>query len=221
MHTWPTTSTDAIAEQRVLAEQVILRDDFASIRYIAGADIAIDTASNRGIAGIIVYRYPELIEVERTFTMAELTFPYIAGLLSYREGPILLAAYAKLRTIPDVMLFDGQGIAHPRGLGLASHMGILLNRPSIGCAKSRLVGEHESPPVRNGSYVPLVHHHRQVGAVLRTRDNVKPLYISPGHRISIATSIDVVLQCCDGKRVPKPTREADRYVAMLKHTTLQ
>lgn len=219
MITWPRTIDAAIAEQTALANNVVLIDDCAPIRHIAGADIAIDVAHQRGIAGVIVYRYPELIEVERVFATAPLTFPYVPGLLSYREGPALLAAFATLRQSPDVVLFDGQGIAHPRGLGLASHMGLLLDIPSIGCAKSRLVGTHDSPDPSAGHHVPLLYLNRRVSAVLRTRDRVRPVYISPGHRLSINTAIDIVLHCCDGRRIPKPTREADQYVAAVKQQT--
>lgn len=204
------------AEQALLAQRLVIADDFAPIRTIAGADLAIDPATHTGFAGVIVYRYPELQEFTRVWAQAPLTLPYIPGLLSYREGPVLQQAFAQLDELPDVILFDGQGIAHPRGVGLASHMGLLLDRPTIGCAKSRLVGDFEPPAPTAGSQSPLQYHDRMVGAVLRTRDGVQPLFISPGHRISTATAVHIVAQCGDGRRLPKPTREADRWVAELK-----
>lgn len=208
------------AEQMQLARRLVIADDFEPIRTIAGADLAIDPATQTGFAGVIVYRYPELQELTRVWAQAPLALPYIPGLLSYREGPVLQQAFARLDELPDLILFDGQGIAHPRGVGLASHLGLLLDRPTIGCAKSRLVGDFEPPAPTAGSQSPLHYHDRMVGMVLRTRDGVQPLFISPGHRISTATAVSMVAQCCDGRRLPKPTREADRWVAELKRQAM-
>jgi deoxyribonuclease V len=146
----------------------------------------------------------------------KLTFPYLPGLLAFREAPVLLAALALLATEPDLLLFDGQGIAHGRRMGIATHMGILLNKPTIGCAKSRLVGTFEEPGTDRGSYKPLVHAGETVGAVVRTRRGVKPIFVSPGTGISLRTAIQIVVQCLDGYRIPKPTREADHYVGIMK-----
>lgn len=212
----PASIADAKTEQLRLAERVIVRDDFAEITTIAGVDMALDPERKLGVAGIIVYRYPALTEVTRVFAAAPLTFPYVPGLLSYREIPVLLATFAKLPTLPDLLVCDGQGIAHPRGIGIASHLGLFLDRPTIGCAKSILVGTHDALPDCVGATAPLRYRERDVGVALRTKLRCHPIYISPGHRISHATALNMVQQCCDGYRIPKPTREADRYVAECK-----
>ncbi len=165
---------------------------------------------------MIVYQLPELVEVHRAAATGPLRFPYVPGLLAFREAPVLLAAFEKLVTEPDVLIFDGQGLAHPRRFGIACHMGLLLDRPSIGCAKSRLCGEHAEPAERAGAAAPLMDGGRQVGAVVRTRDRVKPVFVSIGHRVDLETAVTITLRCVDGYRVPKPTREADRFVAELK-----
>ena len=170
----------------------------------------------KAIAGVILFDYPSLEEKERVYALAPLKFPYIPGLLSFREGPVLQKAFAKLRNPVDLIFFDGQGVAHPRRLGIASHMGILLDRPSIGCAKSRLCGVEKIPKEKRGLWTPLKDKDEIIGAVLRTRDGVKPLYVSVGHRVDLPTAIEWTLNCHDGTRIPKPTREADRWVGELK-----
>jgi deoxyribonuclease V len=169
-----------------------------------------------GYGGVITYTFPRLEEIERRWVRMKLKFPYVPGLLAFREAPVLLAALKLLSTEPDLLLFDGQGIAHGRRMGIATHMGILLNKPTIGCAKSRLVGTFEEPGADRGCYEPLVHGGETVGAVLRTRKQVRPIFVSPGTGISIKTSINIVMQCLDGYRIPKPTREADHYVGSIK-----
>ncbi len=222
LHGWDVTPAEAIALQRALSRQVALAPLPGPPRHIAGADLAVDASRGLGVAGVIVYRVEpsgptlSLREVERTWATGPLTFPYVPGLLSFRETPVLLRAFEKLRTEPDLILCDGQGIAHPRGLGIASHLGLLLDRPTIGCAKSLLVGSYDEPAKAAGSRSPLRLDRRVIGAVVRTRSNVRPLFVSPGHRITLEESIDIVLACCDGYRLPKPTREADHYVAALK-----
>lgn len=181
---------------------------------MAGADMAID--GELGYAGIIIYRFPDMVEIERQYAVLKIEFPYVPGLLAFREAPILLKAFEKVRTDPDIIMFDGQGIAHPRGLGIASHMGLFLGRPTIGCAKSRLVGEYREPGHNAGDWSPLELDKRVVGAVLRTRKNVKPVFISPGHLIDLPSSIEIALACLDRTRIPKPTREADHFVDELK-----
>lgn len=216
LHNWNLSPKEAIVLQKNLSEKIILKNKFKNIRLIAGADMAIDEHRNLGVAGIIIYSYPDLKEIERCFAKAEIKFPYVPGLLAFREAPILTKAFTKLRYIPDVVIFDGQGIAHPRGLGIASHMGLILGRPTIGCAKSRLVGEHKEPGKNPGDWTPLNYKNKVIGAVLRTRKNVKPVFISPGHLIDLKTSIKIVVSCLDGVRIPKPTREADKFVAQIK-----
>jgi deoxyribonuclease V len=203
-------------EQERLRERVILEDEFAPIRHVAGADLAFDPETEIAFAGVIVYRFPELVEVERRMARRKLRFPYVPGLLSFREGPVLLAAFARLRTEPDLILIDGHGRAHPRGFGIACHIGVLLDKPAIGCAKSLLVGEHDEPDARSGFRKPLWFKGERVGEVLRTRDRVRPLYVTAGHRVSLDSAVELVTQCCDGFRIPKPTREADRYVRELR-----
>ena len=214
LHSWNVTPGEAIAIQEALRTRIRLRDTFAATGVIAGADMSID--GDWGYGGVITYTFPRLEEIERRSVRMKLTFPYVPGLLAFRETPVLLAALELLSTEPDLLLFDGQGIAHGRRMGIATHMGILLNKPTIGCAKSRLVGTFEEPGADRGCYEPLVHGGETVGAVLRTRKQVRPIFVSPGTGISIKTSINIVMQCLDGYRIPKPTREADHYVGSIK-----
>ena len=218
---WKLTPREAIRLQARLRDRVILKDCFKQIRYVAGADIAFDPATEVAFAGVIVYRYPSLEEVERRMARRRLQFPYVPGLLSFREIPILLAAFRRLRTEPDVLLIDGHGRAHPRLFGLACHVGVLFDKPAIGCAKSLLVGEAGEAGARAGSIAPLEYHGERVGTVLRTRDDTRPIFVTQGHRISLATAVKVVRRCCDGYRIPRPTREADHYVRDLRRAYQQ
>jgi len=213
---WNLSPRQAARLQERLRERVVLEDDFKTIRYVAGADLAFDPETGQAFAGVIVYRFPELEEVERRSARRKLRFPYVPGLLSFREGPALLAAFARLRTEPDLILIDGHGRAHPRLFGIACHLGVLLDKPTIGCAKSLLVGTHYEPGAKAGSSSPLVYHGDRVGVVLRTRDGVKPIYVTTGHRVSLDTAVRLVRQCLDGYRIPKPTRQADHYVRDLR-----
>ncbi len=215
LHRWDVSLAEARTIQEGLRREVELRDRMGKVRTLAGADAAIDAARGRIIAGVILYEFPSMNELERTSAEAPLRFPYVPGLLSFREAPALLLAFSKLRYDADVILFDGQGIAHPRRFGLACHMGVMLDRATIGCAKSRLCGAHREPAAQAGSWTPL-RDGDVIGAALRTRSGVKPVYVSPGHRISLARAIDLTLAVCDGTRIPKPTREADRYVEEMK-----
>jgi deoxyribonuclease V len=223
LHDWAVSPQEAIALQRQLSRQVDLAPLAGPVRTVAGADVALDEDKGAGIAGVVVYRVDHsqgstvrLEEIERAWATGPLNFPYIPGLLSFRETPLLLRAFEQLRADVDLLLCDGQGIAHPRGLGLASHLGLLLDRPAIGCAKSLLVGSYDEPAQTAGAQSPLHLDRRVVGAIVRTRANVRPLFVSPGHRITMEEAVTWVLACCDGYRIPKPTRDADRYVAALK-----
>ncbi|MFO1464811.1 MAG: deoxyribonuclease V [bacterium] len=218
LHSWDLSPKQAVELQRQLAPQVIARDDFGEIRAVAGADMAISADKKSGYAGVIVFEYPSLAELERVSTVAKLKFPYVPGLLSFREMPVLLRAFEKLRRRPDLLLVDGQGIAHPRRFGIASHLGLWLGLPAIGCAKSRLCGEYREPGRSRGSFSSLREGGEEIGAVLRTKDGVRPIFVSIGHRIGLASALRFVLACGDGRRVPKPTREADRFVAQAKAT---
>jgi len=213
---WNLTPREAMRLQERLRERVELEDRFGDIRYVAGADMAFDPETEVAFAGVIVYRFPALEEVERRMARRKLRFPYVPGLLSFRESPVLLAAFARLRTEPDLILIDGHGRAHPRRFGIACHMGILLEKPTIGCAKSRLVGEHQEPGERAGATTPLMLEGERLGVVLRTRDNVRPIYVTTGHRVSLDSAVSLVKQCVDGLRIPKPTREPDHYVRDLR-----
>ena len=179
--------------------------------------------ANRAIGCAVLYRYPEMEEVTRETAILPLRFPYIPGLLSFREIPVLLAALAKLKSMPDLIYCDGQGYAHPRRLGIASHLGVLLDRPTIGCAKSLLIGSHKMLGEKAGSWVPLVDRKdggERIGAVLRTRDSVRPIYVSQGHRISLETAIRFTRDVCDGYRIPRPTRDADHFAGETKRKLL-
>jgi deoxyribonuclease V len=183
---------------------------------VAGADIAYDESRGLQFAAVLVFTFPELRLVETRAVRGRIPFPYVPGLLSFREAPALLRAFRRLRARPDLLLCDGQGIAHPRGIGLASHLGLLLGLPTIGCAKSLLVGEHDPVGPRPGDRAPLRHEGRVVGAAVRTRAGVKPVFVSPGDRIGLADAARYVLACCRGFRLPEPVRRADRLVGILK-----
>jgi deoxyribonuclease V len=216
LHSWNVTPAEARAIQEKLRARVELRDRLARLRRVAGCDVAFDLKRGRAIAGVILYSFPALQELERAWAARPLEFPYVPGLLSFREAPALLAAIGKLRRVPQLLFCDAQGYAHPRRFGLACHLGVLLDCPAIGCAKSRLLGEHDEPARAVGSSAALVDGGEIVGAALRTRANVKPIFVSPGHRVSLARAIELTLAVCDDYRIPKPTREADHFVGSLK-----
>ena len=213
---WNLTPRQAMRLQERLRERVAFQTPEFPIRSVAGADLAFDPQTQIAFGGVIVYRLPQLEEIERSFACRPLRFPYVPGLLSFREIPVLLAAFARLRSEPDLLLIDGHGRAHPRLFGIACHVGVLFDRPTIGCAKSLLVGEHEEPQGIAGSTAPLIFRGEQVGTVLRTRARVKPIYVTVGHRVSLEWAVQLVMQCVDGFRIPKPTREADHYVRNLR-----
>lgn len=213
---WNLTPREAMRSQERLRERVVLEDRFRTIRLVAGADLAFDPETDQAFAGVIVYRFPELAEVERRMARRKLRFPYVPGLLSFRESPVLLAAFARLRTEPDLILIDGHGRAHPRLFGIACHLGVLFDKPTIGCAKSLLVGQCGEPAAPVGSTAPLILKGQTVGMVLRTRENVKPIFVTQGHRVSLESAVRLVRECLDGFRIPKPTREADHYVRELR-----
>ncbi len=208
LHGWRLSIAQALDTQRELAAQVSRSSEVTTPRFIAGVDISV--SKSRGIAtgAVVVLEYPELRVVETKVVNGKLDFPYIAGLLSFRESPLTLAACEKLTVTPDLILVDGQGIAHPRRLGLASHLGLFLNTPTIGCAKSLLCGTHEVPGEKPGSYAEVVDRGETIGVALRTRLGVKPIYVSIGHKIDLQTAIYWVLECCRGYRLPEPTRFA-------------
>ena len=218
LHSWDLAPKDAVEVQKKLAGLVITDAKISKISAVAGADLGFLCEGKKAVAAVIVYSYPELIEIERAHVISDINYPYIPGLLSFREGPLLEKLFEKLHCEPDVILFDGQGIAHPRRLGIASHMGLVLNKPTIGCAKSRLCGRYDEPAKDFGAWSPLEDDLTgdTIGSVLRTRENVKPIFVSAGHLVSLNQAIEIVMGCVDRTRIPKPTREADKFVRKFK-----
>ena len=212
LHEWKLTPEQAIALQHELAGRIILEDRLGEVRHVAGVDMAINEENERAHAAVVLLTYPELEVVERHIYEEPLRMPYIPGLLSFREAPCVLGAFHKLRQQPDLVMVDGQGIAHPRRIGIAAHLGLWLELPTIGCAKSILTGTYDKAALSEeaGSYVPLTYKKEVIGAVVRTRTRVNPMIISPGHLISLETSIKYVLACSKGYRLPEPTRLADK-----------
>ncbi len=205
-HRWDVSTTEAKAIQEQLRSQVSQKKFRGKVRHVAGVDVSVK--NNRSIAAVVVLRFADLEIVDVARAELPVKFPYVPGYLSFREIPVILAAMERLVASPDLFLIDGQGIAHPRRVGLASHLGVLLDKPTIGCAKSRFIGTHEEPDAKAGCYTDLFDRDELIGAVLRMRTNVKPLYISVGHKIDLPTALDIVLDCCAGYRLPEPTRLA-------------
>lgn len=217
LHPWQVSTHEAIAIQKRLRQEVITSGHPGEIRYIAGADIATSKDSPRAYAGVVVLRYPELEVVEEQGVEDEVRFPYVPGLLTFREGPVLTRVFEQLRTQPDVIVFDGQGLAHPRGMGIATHMGLLLDTPSIGCAKSLLFGRYQEPDLAKGAWADLRDPQGGIiGAVVRTKLKTNPVFVSIGHRIDLAVAIQLMLTCARGYRIPEPTRLADHFVTRLR-----
>jgi deoxyribonuclease V len=213
-HAWPQTLEEAIKIQENLREKVITEDRFIEpIRYVAGVDMGFEADGTISRAAVAVLSFPDLQVVETKLAYRPTSFPYIPGFLSFREIPAVLDALEKIQTAPDMILCDGQGIAHPRRLGIASHLGVILDMPTIGVAKSLLIGKHQELPDTRGSWQQLIHKGETIGAVLRTRLGVKPLYISSGHKVSLPTAIDYVLRCTPKYRLPETTRIADKLAS--------
>src|SRR6266704_724740 len=212
LHEWNLKQDEAKALQRELAKQVIREDRLDEVRHIAGVDMAMNEISGMARAAVVLLSYPKLEVVEQHVYEEPLRMPYIPGLLSFREIPCILGAFDKLNQQPELVMVDGQGIAHPRRIGIASHLGLWLNLPTIGCAKSLLTGTYnqEQLAAEAGSWVPLRYKGETIGAAVRTRSKVNPMIISPGHLISLETSISYVLACSKGYRLPEPTRQADK-----------
>ncbi len=238
LHPWNVDYKKAVEIQRRLEKSIVLTCATKSFKYIAGADVSylpertiqsgtdqnefvgqVCTRSSAGTkkskmfyASVVVFESETMEKIEEVTASGKVDFPYIPGLLSFRESPILLKAFARIKSNPDVVILDAQGIAHPRGIGLASHIGLLLDKPSIGCAKTRLVGDYNEIGQEVGCYSHLTIKGKVVGAVLRTRKNIKPVFVSPGHKINLDTSIDLVLKSCCGYRLPEPVRQAHNLV---------
>ena len=217
LHPWNVSVKEAIRIQEVLKDKIILKKDFSKLKAIGGGDVAYSKNGNRLFGAIAVLSFPHMEVIDLATADEKITFPYMSGLLSFREGPILIKTFQRLRIKPDVMIFDGQGIAHPRRMGLASHMGLWLDLPSIGCAKTPLWGEFLNPGPLEGSFEWIGQKGKKIGAVLRTKEKVKPLFISPGHRIDLLTSIRLVLESCQGFRIPEPLRKAHQASRSMMH----
>lgn len=217
LHDWSMNFREAVALQRELAGRVLRADCLVRpVRTVAGVDVSYEKHGDLFFAGVVVLSFPEFEPCEEAFAVDRVTFPYIPGLLSFRELPVVLEAFRSLCTVPDVVLVDGQGIAHPRRLGIASHLGLWLELPTVGCAKSRLCGEHPPPGAKRGDQMPLTHNGERIGTVLTTRDGVKPLFVSPGHKTDIATATEMTLACSRRYRMPEPTRLAHLLTNRLR-----
>ena len=206
LHSWDVTPEAAREIQNRLRREVIAADRFGTINTVAGVDIGLK--KDIALASVVVLSFPELQVVDSEVAACAVRFPYIPGLLSFREIPPLLTAFDRLQTEPDLVIVDGQGIAHPRRFGLASHLGLILDKPTIGCAKSRLWGRYEEPGPEQGAYTHLVDKGEVIGAAVRTRTNVRVVYVSVGHRISLDSARTLTLACCRGYRLPETTRHA-------------
>jgi len=216
LHPWELSPTEAIALQRRLADQVDTRTPLTCCQRIAGADISYDRFSNVFYAGVVVLNMEDLTVIETQGVMRETAFPYIPGLLSFRETPPLLEAFANLKCEPDLVMIDGHGYSHPRRCGYASHVGLWLDRPCIGCAKTRLIGTYEEPGRKAGCVSPLQDHDEVIGQVVRTKTGIKPVFVSVGHKIDLHGAVDLVLATCRGYRIPEPTRQAHLHVNTLR-----
>ncbi|HHM06360.1 MAG TPA: deoxyribonuclease V [Gammaproteobacteria bacterium] len=210
---WPASPAEAVALQQALRHRVITEDRLPTVQRVAGVDVGFEQDGAITRAAVVVLGFPGLMPLEHTIARLPTSFPYIPGLLSFREAPAVLKALDALRTPPDLLLCDGQGIAHPRRFGLACHLGVLTDLPAVGVAKSRLVGHHGPAGNEKGDWTPLKDKEEIIGAVLRTRRGVRPVYVSSGHRISLATAIDYVLRCTTRFRLPETTRAAHRLAS--------
>jgi len=207
-HRWDVSPSEAVEMQEQLRSRVSTERAFSQINTVAGVDVAVK--GDRAKAAVVVLSYPGLVPLDYSLAELAVEFPYIPGLLAFREGPAVLAALEKLKTEPDLFIFDAQGLAHPRRMGLATHLGVIIDRPSIGCAKSRLCGSHHQPGPERGSYTYLYDGDEIIGAVVRTQTGVTPLYVSIGHKVDLPSAIEYVLSCGTNYRLPETTRYAHR-----------
>ena len=216
LHRWNVSIAEAKEIQDRLREKVIVSPLMNTIRYVAGADVSFDKGSNIVHAAIVIIRFSDLSIVEKKGASEEVNFPYVPGLLAFREGPPVLTVWEQLDHKPDVILFDAHGIAHPRRFGLACHLGVILDIPSIGCAKSVLVGSYSEPGTKAGEFSLLVDKGEEVGAAVRTKDGIGPVFVTIGHRVDLPSAIKLTLDCVKGYRVPEPTRQAHFVVNALR-----
>ena len=217
LHSWNVSVEEAFRIQEALKDRIILKKSFSKVRTIGGGDVAYSKEENILFGAIVVLSFPGMEILDLATADGRITFPYIPTLLSFREGPILIKTFQRLKIKPDVIIFEGQGIAHPRGMGLASHMGLWFDLPSIGCAKTPLLDGFISLGPSKGSFEWIQKEGKKVGAVLRTKEKVKPLFVSPGHRIDLMTSIELILESCKGFRFPEPLRKAHQASRNMLH----
>jgi deoxyribonuclease V len=214
LHPWQVTTQEAIAIQEGLRLQVITEDRFEPLQSVAGVDVGFEEGGTITRAAVVVLSYPGLETLETSVARRPTTFPYVPGLLSFREAPAVLEALDRLSLLPDLLICDGQGLAHPRRFGLACHLGLCTGLPSVGAAKSRLIGQHEPVGEQRGAWQPLTDSEQVIGAALRTRPGARPLYVSIGHRVSLETAVRLVLSCTLAYRLPEPTRRAHHLASL-------
>ncbi|MDI6689975.1 MAG: deoxyribonuclease V [Actinomycetota bacterium] len=221
LHPWNVSPKEAMQIQNHLRSRIVTENvpEISNVKRIAGADVSYSKRENMIYAAVIIFSFPELQILEEKEAILPATFPYVPGLLIFREGPALIKAFEQIEREPDLVMFDGQGIAHPRGIGIATHMGMLLDKPSIGVAKTVLVGEYDEPGRERGSVFPLIKNGREIGAVVRTREDVEPVFVSIGFKIDLPTAVDFVLKCCQGYRLPEPARKAHHFSNQLRGKT--
>jgi deoxyribonuclease V len=216
IHPWPGDQNEAVDIQHRLQERILITGSLDNIKLIAGVETAFDHTSNMLFSAVCLFTWPGMEEYERATAAAQARFPYIRGLHAFREGPVILRAFSHLNPSPDLIMFAGHGLAHPRRIGLASHLGLILDIPSLGCARKKLVGQHDELDQNKGASAPLIVDNDEVGRVYRTRDKVKPVFISPGHRCGLEEAVRVVVGCVGDYRIPEPMRAAHRLANRLK-----
>jgi deoxyribonuclease V len=217
LHDWNLSPKEAIELQKQLAHEVVREDKFKEpVETVAGIDLGYDARTDTCRAVVVVLKFPELELVESAEAILPIQFPYVPGLLSFRETPVAIKALEKLENAPDLIICDGQGVAHPRRFGIACHIGLIADVPTIGAAKSILVGNFENLDERRGSTADLLHRNEKIGVALRTKDKVQPIYVSVGHRVGLETAIDFVLRCAPKYRLPETTRLADKMASYRK-----
>ena len=213
VHPWRLTPRQAMALQERLRDRVVARDAIGDVRHVAGIDVGFEDGGETTRAAVVVLNFPALEPVDSAVVRVPTRFPYVPGLLSFREAPAVLRALRKLKIVPDLILYDGQGFAHQSRFGIASHLGVITDTPTIGVAKTRLIGEHRAVPDRKGAWVPLTDGDEVIGAVLRTRRGVKPLFVSIGHRVCLETAVRYVMACVTRYRLPETTRRAHQLAS--------
>ncbi len=216
LHSWDLTPKEAVALQKELASRVEQEPPLTECKLVAGADISYSLRSDVFFAGVVVLRTSDWQVIEKHGVVRKAPFPYVPGLLSFRESPAVLDAFAKVKAEPDAVMVDGHGYAHPRRFGIACHLGLCLDRPTIGCAKSLLIGTFREPALKSGSQTALVDKGETIGKVVRTKNGVQPVYVTVGHRIDLASAVKWVLRSCRGYRIPEPTRQAHLFVNELR-----